>query len=226
MNHLATSATPAESFRGCTAWMAAQPPQEPLLAAGTVVHFAENREVFAEGDETVTFFKVVSGVVRTCKFLGDGRRQIEAFYVEGDVFGFDAGTERRVSAETVSECTLISYRRRNVDNLARNDVAVGQQLFEMALQSLARAQDHCLLLGRRGAAEKVAAFLLDWAGRSDAQRMVRLAMSRQDIGDYLGLTIETVSRTLSQLERDGIIELPNARQVRLLNTEALEDLAA
>ena len=94
------------------------------------------------------------------------------------------------------------------------------------MQSLAQAQGHSLLLGRRGAMEKVASFLLTWATHSADRHIVHLAMTRQDIADYLGLTIETVSRSLSQLERDGVITLSSVREIRLKNIEALEDLAA
>jgi len=227
MTHLATSPTPpAASLKARTAWMAGLSTQEPLRTLGTVIEIGEGREIFAEGDDCDLFFKVVSGVVRTCKFLNDGRRQIEAFHVAGDVFGFELGEERLLCAEAVSDCTVISYRRRGVETLALNDQSVTRQLFQYAMQGLARAQEHSLLLGRRGAAEKVAAFLLGWAAHSPDRQVFSLAMSRQDIGDYLGLTIETVSRTLSQFERDGVIALPNARQVRLKNVEMLEDLAA
>jgi CRP/FNR family nitrogen fixation transcriptional regulator len=199
---------------------------EPLRTAGTVITVREGQEIFAEGDATEMFYKVVSGVVRTCKFLGDGRRQIEAFHIAGEVFGFELGSERLLTAEAVSECTLISYRRRGVEMLAQKNQAVTQQLFQYAMHSLAQAQNHALLLGRRGAAEKVASFLLIWAANCGDKNVLNLAMTRQDIADYLGLTIETVSRTLSQFERDGVIALPNARQIRLKGIEALEDMAA
>jgi CRP/FNR family nitrogen fixation transcriptional regulator len=199
---------------------------EPLRAAGSVIQFSEGKEIFAEGDHADAFFKVVSGVVRICKFLNDGRRQIEAFHAEGDVFGFELGDEYALSAEAVSDCTLIRYRRRGVEVLAQKDEAVMGQLFKYAIHNMARAQGHSLLLGRRGAVEKVASFLLEWAGDAGQSQIINLAMMRQDIADYLGLTIETVSRTLTQLERDGFIALPNSKQVRLRNIEALEDLAA
>jgi CRP/FNR family nitrogen fixation transcriptional regulator len=199
---------------------------EPLRTAGTVVHVLEGRGICAEGDDTEVFYKVVSGVVRVCKFLNDGRRQIEAFHVAGDIFGFELGTERHLSAEAVSDCTLISYRRRSVDMLAQKDHSIVHQMLQHAMRSLSQAQDHSLLLGRRGAAEKVAVFLLDWAARMDTQGVIQLAMSRQDMADYLGLTIESVSRSLSQFERDGVIALTSARQLRVLNSDALEDLAA
>ena len=208
-----------------TAWMAGQD-SEPLRTAGTVVNIVEGWQICAEGGETDVFYKIMSGVVRVCRFLNGGRRQIQAFHVAGEMFGFEMGEERQFAAEAVSDCTLICYRRRYVESLAQTDENVTRQLFQYAMQNLANAQSHSLLLGRRGAVEKVASFLLGWAGRSAQGRMVDLAMTRQDIADYLGLTIESVSRSLSQMERDGVIDLPNIRQVRLINIEALEKIAA
>jgi CRP/FNR family nitrogen fixation transcriptional regulator len=166
---------------------------------------------------------VVSGVVRVCKFLNDGRRQIEAFHVAGDVFGLELSDAHVFTAEAVSECTLIAYRRRNVEKLAEVDRSVGRQLLQYAMLNFAQAQQHALLLGRRGAAEKVASFLLSWA---KDRHVLSLAMTRQDIADFLGLTIETVSRSFSQFERDGLITLLNAREVQLKNIDALQELAA
>jgi CRP/FNR family transcriptional regulator, nitrogen fixation regulation protein len=206
--------------------LASQNGKEPLQTAGTVIHVAEGREIFAEGADTDTFYKVVSGVVRVCKFLSDGRRQIEAFHIAGELFGFELSEERILSAEAVSDCTLVSYRRRNIEQLAQKDETVSQQLLQFAMHNLAQAQNHSLLLGRRGAAEKVASFILGWAERSAGKNVIYLAMTRQDIADYLGLTIETVSRSLSQFERDGVIALPTTRQLKVLNADALEDLAA
>jgi len=199
---------------------------EVLRAAGSVARFSEGNEIFAEGDDSDVFYKVLSGVVRVCKFLPDGRRQIEAFHIAGDIFGMDLSGTRELSAEAVSDCTLVCYRRRTVDMLAEKDEMVTRQLLRFAMENLAHAREHCLLLGRRGAAEKVAAFLLEWADRSSDPAVVRLAMTRQDIGDYLGLTIETVSRTFSQFERDGLITLNGTREVRLTGLDALEDIAA
>jgi CRP/FNR family nitrogen fixation transcriptional regulator len=207
-------------------YLARQNAPEPLRAAGTVVQIAQGREIFAEGDDTDVFYKVMSGVVRVCKFLSDGRRQIAAFHVAGDVFGIELGTDRELAAEAVSDCTLVVYRRRSIELMASKDEAVSRQMFQIAMQNLSQATGHSLLLGRRGAAEKVAAFLLDWQARSARQDVIHLPMTRQEVADYLGLTIETVSRSISQFERDGIIALPNTRDVRILNTDALEDLAA
>lgn len=199
---------------------------EALQAAGSVIHVAEGSEIFAEGDNTDYIYKVVSGVARVCKFLSDGRRQIEAFHIPGEVFGFEEGDERKLCAEAVTDCTLVSLRRRHIETLAQKDLSVGHELLHYAMLNLVQAQRHSLLLGRRGAAERVASFLLHWSEHSAEKGVINLVMTRQDIADYLGLTIETVSRSLSQFERDGIIALPNTREIRLKNMNTLETLAA
>ena len=216
----------ARDFWGEAAGEARTDRDSALPAIGSVLHFARDREIYGEGDNADVFFKVVAGVVRTCKFLSDGRRQIDGFHVVGDVFGFEAGQEYRLSAEAVCDCALISYRRRGVERLAAGSDALWQQLFSFAMRSMARAQDHALLLGRRSAVEKVAAFLMEWAQQTPCAATITLAMTRQDIADYLGLTIETVSRTLSQLERDAVIELSSARQINLKDPVALRELKA
>ena len=195
---------------------------EDGLSAGPALRYEQDREIYGEGEEADCYYKVVSGVVRTCKFLSDGRRQIDAFHVAGDVFGIETGGLHSLSAEAVSDCRIIAYRRVPLDKAATQPVS--PRLLAHVLRNLSRAQDHAVLLGRRSAIEKVAAFLLDWARQSSASGTIGLAMTRQDIGDYLGLTIETVSRTLSQLERDGVIELPSVRQIRIKDVEALNDL--
>ncbi len=204
----------------------AKKPPSGLLAAGPAQHFAQDQQIFGDCEDAEFFFEVVAGVVRTCKFLSDGRRQIEAFHVPGDLVGFEAGTEYSVTAEAVSDCSLLPYRRRGIDAQLTKDETVTRQIFGHTMQSLARARGHSLLLGRRSAVEKVAAFLIDWARQSSDGLMATLAMTRQDIADYLGLTIETVSRTLSQLERDGMIELPALRQIRLKDLTALRNMNA
>ncbi len=194
--------------------------------SGVVMHFAPDRQVYAEGDEARCFYKVVSGTVRTCRFLNDGRRQIDAFYMAGEVFGFEAGGDHRMSAEAVSECTIIAYRRRGLETMIAQDERLGRWFFNHAMTSLAQTREHSLLLGRGSAAQKISAFLVEIASRQSADAAIDLAMSRQDIADYLGLTIETVSRTLSHLERDGVIELPSARRVLLRDKRSLKSLAA
>ena len=195
-----------------------------LHAVGSIQHFVQGWELYCEGGDADVFFKVVSGMIRTCRFLSDGRRQIDAFHISGDMFGFEAGTEQSLSAEAVSNCTVITYHRHEVETLTAHNEGLSYQLYTHALRSLARAQTHSLLLGRRSAAEKVAAFLLDQAGQSLDCNVVNLAMTRQDIADYLGLTIESVSRTLSRFEREALIELTTPRQVRIRDAGMLRNL--
>ncbi len=192
---------------------------------GAVQHFAQDREIFSEGTDAEYYYKIVSGVVRTCKFLVDGRRQIDAFYTAGDIFGFEPQSTHRFSAEAVTDCIMVSYRKCRTDAMGNSDGLLSQELLSFAMGGMARAQAHSLLLGRRSALEKVAGFLMDWAEKSSDHHVVNLAMTRQDIADYLGLTIETVSRTLTQLERDRVIDLPSARLIRLRSPDTLEELA-
>ncbi len=194
-----------------------------LRAAGKVRYITENRQIYAEGEDADTFFKVVSGVVRVCTFLGDGRRQIDAFHPSGDVFGLETGAYS-LTAEFVCASTLISYRRCDLARFAANNEPLSRQLLFYAMRSLARAQAHSVLLGRRTAVEKVAAFIIDWAGYSPNSNVVALPMTRQDIADYLGLSIETVSRTFSRLEREAFIEVTTARQITLKDRKGLHDL--
>jgi CRP/FNR family nitrogen fixation transcriptional regulator len=197
--------------------------QDGIELSGVVINVAADRQLYAEGDEARCFYKVVSGFVRTCRFLSDGRRQIDAFHREGDVFGFEAGADHRMAAEAVSDCCVIAYRRRGLETMVSQDDRLGRWFFSHAMSCMAAAREHSLLLGRGSAAQKIAAFLQEIADRDDSN-VIDLAMSRQDIADYLGLTIETVSRTLSQLERDGLIGLPAARRVVLKNGRALRTL--
>jgi CRP/FNR family nitrogen fixation transcriptional regulator len=162
----------------------------------------------------------VSGAVRTSKLLSDGRRQIDAFHLPGDIFGLEAGEEHRFSAEALGDATVIAYRRCSLDTLASSDADFARQVVAAMMRSLQRAQDHMLLLGRKSAVEKIATFLLDLAERSPCAGAIQLPMSRTDIADHLGLTIETVSRCLTQLERQGVIELPAHRRSIVLKNKA------
>jgi CRP/FNR family nitrogen fixation transcriptional regulator len=195
-------------------------------AVGAVQSFAKDEEIFAEGDRAACVYKVLSGVVRTSKLLSDGRRQIDAFHLAGDIFGIEAGDEHRFCAESVGDCVVVAYRRNHLASLTGNDVQLAQDMTMGMMRSLVRAQNHMLLLGRKSALEKIASFLLDMAERTADGDALDLPMSRMDIADHLGLTIETVSRSFTQLERQGIIELPSARHIVLCNRSSLERLNA
>ena len=193
--------------------------------AGVFARFERNAEIFGEDQPADHFYRVISGGVRIVKLVSDGRRQITSFCLPGDMFGFEDSVHR-FCAETVSESNIL-IRKRN-PSLARSmdDPRMVQQLWTQAVVQLQRAQHHVLLLGRKTAQERLADFLLDMVDRGGRQDgAIELPMSRQDIADYLGLTIETVSRTLTQLARDQIISIPAARRIVVRNRSALEEIS-
>jgi CRP/FNR family nitrogen fixation transcriptional regulator len=197
-------------------------------AAGIQMILSKGEELFAEGDDAEYFYEVVSGAIRSYKLLSDGRRQIDAFHLPGDIFGLEAGREHRFSAEAVGDGQVIAYRRSRLSAIIEEDAVFRDRIMTATLRNLQRAQDHMLLLGRKTAQEKLATFLLDMAQRlSDDAEHFDLPMQRSDIADHLGLTIETVSRTLTQFTRSGLIRLPPAgRSISLCNRMALRSLDA
>ena len=198
------------------------------LTAGQPRMLAKGEELFAEGDPADHFYNVVSGSIRTCKLLSDGRRQIDAFHLPGDIFGLEAGAEHRFTAEALGVSTLVAFRRSRLAELTAADPDFANQVLASMKKCLGRAQDHMLLLGRKTAQEKIATFLLDMAKRiSSDDEHVELPMQRSDIADHLGLTIETVSRTLTCFARQGLIRLQaGSRSVDLCNMAALRKLDA
>jgi CRP/FNR family nitrogen fixation transcriptional regulator len=183
------------------------------LIPGQVMDVDAEEEIHGEGEPAQYAYRVVSGAVRSFTLLADGRRQIEAFHFPGDVFGIDVGTLHRVSAEAVCTTRLLVIKRSQIEALSQRDCSAARELWNWTAQALERARAQMLLLGRKTALEKVASFILAMARKDDG--MLELPMCRSDIADYLGLTIETVSRTLSQLERCGAIALPASRRIEL-----------
>jgi CRP-like cAMP-binding protein len=192
---------------------------------GAPMQFARNTEIYGENEPADYLYKVVSGAVRTYKVLNDGRRQIGSFCLPGDVFGLEVGEEHTFSAEAVLDARVLVIKRSALVALASRDTTVARQLWAMAATELQRAQEHILLLIKT-AQERVAGFLLEMAARNAGASEVDLPMSRQDIADYLGLTIETVSRTLTQLENSGAIAVPTSRRIVLRSRNALSRLNA
>ena len=185
--------------------------------------FARNAEIYGEGEPADYLYKVVSGTVRTYKVLSDGRRQVGGFYLPGEIFGLETGDEHGFSAEAITQCEVLVIRRSALVALADTDHDVARQLWTLTGSELRRLQEHILLL-IKSAQERVAAFLLEMEQRVCAGNAVELPMSRQDIADYLGLTIETVSRTLTNLENASTIELSSSRRIVLRNRGALNRL--
>ncbi len=192
-----------------------------LPATGPVRHVLENQAIYSEGEPAEAILKLVSGAVRTCRFMSNGRRQIDAFYGAGDVFGFEAGADYSLTAEAVSNCTLVSYRRGGLAALAAQNHVLAGQLHTHSIRSLARAREHVCLLGRFTALEKLAAFLTDSASHSPPHTHVTLVMNRADIADYLGLTVETVSRSLARLQKSRLIAFSSSRTIELTDLPGL-----
>jgi CRP/FNR family nitrogen fixation transcriptional regulator len=199
---------------------AAAATEGPLGLMGAPMRFTRNSEIYGEDEPAEYLYQVISGAVRTYRMLDDGRRQIGAFYLPGDVFGVEAGELHLSSAEAISDTQILVAKRTAVMARAEHQKDLARQLWMLTVQELQRVQQHSLAL------IKSAGFLLEMAGRNSVGPAVELPMSRQDIADYLGLTIETVSRTFSQFVQSGTIALETSRRIQLRNRPALNRLNA
>jgi CRP/FNR family nitrogen fixation transcriptional regulator len=200
---------------------------EPIAAwngLGVRMPYAADEEIYAQEEEADLFYQVVRGSVRTIRLLSDGRRQIGDFYYPGDLFGFEEGPLHRLSAEAIGSCEILVVRRSALRQFGAADGSLERQLWTATSKALSRTQEHLLLLGRKTAAEKVAALLLSLADRFPGD-MTDLPMGRQDMADYLGLTIETVSRMLTQMQADSLVRFESCRRFGILNRAALTVLA-
>jgi CRP/FNR family nitrogen fixation transcriptional regulator len=198
---------------------------DALSPPGVPMSFGRNAEIFAEGEEAGYVYRVVSGVVRLSKLLPDGRRQISAFHLPGDMFGFEIDDLHSATAEAIVPTKIVAFKWQS---LAGTGASAGlvRELLSRTMMGLRHTQDHLLLLGRKNALERLAAFLLEMAGRLGTKQVLDLAMPRHDIADYLGLTLETVSRMFAELKEIGIIKLESSRRVHLLDTGKLKAMAA
>lgn len=197
-----------------------------LVLQGTRLSFARNEEIFGQGEPAGYVYRVVSGAVRTIRYGSDGRRQILSFHMPGDVFGLESGAAYSLSAEAVADAEVAAIRRSLLDAAAAETVSAAKALINLTQHQLQAVQEHALVLGRKGASERVAAFLLQLVGCTSPRSEIDLPMSRADIADYLALTIETVSRAFTAMERDHTIELPSSRHVVVRDRAALEHLQA
>jgi CRP/FNR family nitrogen fixation transcriptional regulator len=201
--------------------------QVPLFdnvqVGGASMTFERNAEIYGEGESADYVYKVLSGSVRTYKVLSDGRRQVTAFYLPGDVFGIESASEHASSAEAIDKANILVVRRSSVFSTAESNSEVARHLWSTTAAELRRSQNHALLLIKT-AKERIAAFLLDMAERLTGKGCVELPMSRQDIADYLGLTIETVSRTLTSLSEGSTIQFLASRRIVLRNPSQLNKL--
>ena len=189
--------------------------------------YKRGTEIFGEGDAADYLYQVSTGAVRSYKLLTDGRRQINAFHLPGDIFGVENGELHRFTAEAIVETTVRFTPRQSLfDGGADHLVPMTTNVLKLVTRNLQHAESHMLLLGRKSALEKVAAFLIEMDRRLTAAGTMILPMSRRDIADYLGLTLETVSRELSILKEEGVLDFvgQTQRQIVLLNRGRLGEL--
>ena len=188
-----------------------------LAALGAVCSFSRNETIFDEGDEVTAFYKIASGVVRLCRVTEDGRRQIAGFRLPGDFIGVDWASQYELTAEAVRDVTAIRFSRNRVEKLTSDDPNVRAHILAHIRRDLRSAHEHLLTLGCQSAAERVASLLLQLANRAGVGEggTLDMQLGRQDIADYLGLTLETVSRTFSEFQNRGLIALPKRRHVTI-----------
>ncbi len=225
------TAPAAKAFNIPSAPVAAPADQFSVIATcsgviATEFSYTKDEEIYGDGEPSEYVYQVISGSVRTYKLLNDGRRQIGAFHLPGDVFGLESKPVHRLTAEAITDTTVRLVKRRSLEQAAGITVQVAQSLWTMTAGELRHAEDHMLLLGRKNAMERVASFLLEMDRRLACTGMVALPMCRRDIGDYLGLTLETVSRALSQLHNEGVLGFSGARQIVLRNRQRLRTMDA
>jgi CRP/FNR family nitrogen fixation transcriptional regulator len=185
--------------------------------------YKKGTEIYGEKEAAEYVYQVKKGAVRSYKLLSDGRRQIGAFHLVGDIFGLENGSAHRFTAEAIVETAVRLIKRQSLEMVAESDAVVAKNLLSMTTNNLQHAEDHMLLLGRKTSLERVAAFLIEMDRRLTAAGVMALPMSRRDIADYLGLTLETVSRALSRLHELGILGFigNNQRQIVLLDRSQL-----
>lgn len=185
-----------------------------------------------EGDEAVLVANVIDGLLKLSSQTSDGREQILGIAYPSDFLGRPFGGSTPYGVEALTEAQVCVFERRDFDRFAREHPRLEHKLLERTLSELDRTRKWMLLLGRMNAEQKIASFLLqvaDRAGDNDAGEEDRvtfdLQLSRQQIADVLGLTIETVSRQMTRMKSQGLIDLPSRRTVTILDRYALEDRA-
>ncbi|OJF92740.1 helix-turn-helix domain-containing protein [Pararhizobium antarcticum] len=176
--------------------------------------FSPDAEIYRQGDRSGLVYRVEFGAVRVYRLHAGGRRQVVSFHLAGETFGLEADRTRRFFAEAMVHSGLTVVGNASAETTS-------EDLLALALRQMISAQEHLLVLGRQSALEKLAAFLLDIAERQGDLDPIDLPMTRIDIGDYLGLTIETVSRSFSKFRDEGILRLHGARTVELLKPDRL-----
>lgn len=220
---MARSSAPATS-RGNV--IAAPGAADALQRIGHTLHVARGRAVIEAGSANDAVIQVREGILRVVHILPDGRRHVASFLKAGDFYGFSEADENESSVEAITACTLTRYARRDFDAVLDSDATAGRQLLRLVCRQLAASDRMLLLLGRKTAEERLASFLMSFAAPVPEGGMrVSLPMTRADIADYLGLTIETVSRLVTRFRTASWIRLLDAHTLAITNPQALETLA-
>lgn len=188
--------------------------------------------LFGDTDEVVNYSNILSGVIKLTKMLADGRQQIVGLQFAPDFLGRPFRQERNVDAEAATDVSLCSFPKAAIDRMIAENPDLEHKLLEQALKELDEAREWMVTLGRKTAAEKVASFLLLIGRHSDPEAVdadgpiiFDLPLTRADIADFLGLTIETVSRQLTRLRKEGVISIENNRRITVPDLERLESRA-
>ena len=231
----ASRAAPAKDCRRCEirhlAFCGAMDPKnlDEIQGIMQTRHIDAGNHVINEGDEADAVFNIAAGSIKLYKLLPDGRCQITGFLQPGDFCGIATDGTYAYSAEALEPTEICSMPRRKLEAVFSGHPELERRLLAIISHELSVAQDQMLLLGRKTAVERLAAFLLRQSQRHERLGLpsnpIHLPMSRADIADYLGLTIETVSRTFTKLREDGTIRLPQKTEVELVAPERLRTLA-
>lgn len=181
--------------------------------------------LYVEGESADYCYEIVSGVIKEYNTLEDGRRQVAEFYSAVEMFGFSESQDQLHTAEAITPCTVRCYPREAFMKTVAASPSLSASFLETLMTRLHRARERMVMIGRMSAIQRVATFLLRLAEDQDTRVNVHLAMSRQDIADHLGLTIETVCRTLTELKKQGIVVMESARVFTIADEASLEAVA-
>jgi CRP/FNR family transcriptional regulator, nitrogen fixation regulation protein len=187
--------------------------------------YKSGQSIYDETESADYVYHVIEGAVRSCKMFADGRRQIGAFHLAGDIFGVESGPVYRFRTQAIVDTVVRRARRHRLEFV---DVLAINRALKLTTANLQHAEEHLLLLGRKTSSERVAAFLLEMDRRLTEKGAIALPMTRRDIADYLGTTIETVSRALSTLHKEGVISFfeQDQRRIVIRDRDRLRELSA
>jgi CRP/FNR family transcriptional regulator, nitrogen fixation regulation protein len=201
-------------------------PLRNLDALAEIISFRRGQKICSRDQAVEYWYFLILGAARRCAIRSDGQRQIVDLLLPGDFFGLAFGDQSDATIEAVAQHTIVaSYPRSRVEFLADSDPKIARELREITFQALCRIQSQVLILGRITAVEKVGSFILEMAGRLSGSKSdgVSLPVSRYDIADYLAVSVETVSRAISELQHRGAIKLLNTRTVSIMSRNVLEE---